>query len=200
MHNNTTLNGAQKLSYLKTQVTVDAARTIAGFPLTNVNYAQSVNLLKEHFGQPSKIVNAHMQALLNITNPSLQLQSLQVFYDTLETHIWGLNSLGKSEDSYGALLVPIIQSKLPSKLKKALAREHNDTAWTISELWAAILKEIKILEASVQVNLSNDLFDKAFPPSTTMQLHTSSPKSPQLFANQIVKKRSACVFVKLIIL
>ena len=188
VHNNTTLNGAQKFSYLKAQVTGDAARVIAGFPLTNVIYAQSVNLLKERFGQPSKIVNAHMQALLNLNNPSLQLQSLQVFYDTLETHIRGLNSLGKSEDSYGALLVPIVQSKLPSELKKALAREHNDTDWTISELRAAILKEIKILEAGVHVNLSNNLFDKAFPPSSTMQLHTSSPKSPQSFANQIVKK------------
>ena len=136
-----------------------------------------------------------MQALLNLTNPSFQLQSLQGFYDTLETHIRGLNSLGKSEDSYGALLVPIVQGKLPSELKKALAREHNDTDWTISELRAAILKEIKILEADVHVNLSN-LFDKAFPPSTTMQLHTSSPKSPQSFSNQIVKKRSACVFCK----
>ena len=56
------------------------------------------------------------------------------------------------------------------------------------------MKEIKILEADVHVNLSNDLFDKAFPPSTTMQLRTSSPKSPQSFANQIVTKRSACVF------
>ena len=119
VHNNTALNGAQKFSSLKAQVTGDAARAIAGFPLTNVNYAESLNLLKERFGQPSKIVNAHMQALLNLTNPSLQLQSLQVFYDTLETHIQGLNSLGKSEDSYGALLVPIMQSKLPSEQKKS---------------------------------------------------------------------------------
>ena len=53
-----------------------------------------MNLLKERFGQPLKIVSAHMQALLNLTNPSLQLQSLQVFSDTLEIHIRGLDSLG----------------------------------------------------------------------------------------------------------
>ena len=39
---------------------VDALRAVAGFPLTNNNYDQVVNLLEEQFGQPTKTVNAHM--------------------------------------------------------------------------------------------------------------------------------------------
>ena len=93
--------GVQKFSYLKAQLTGDASRAIAGFPLSNVNYEQAIKLLKERFGQPSKITSAHMQALLDIASPINQLTSLQLFYDTMENHVRGLESLGRSHKSYG---------------------------------------------------------------------------------------------------
>ena len=61
--NNPSLTGVQKLSYLRAQLSGDAARVITGFQLTNDNYAHSVALLKERFGQIYKQVDAHMQAL-----------------------------------------------------------------------------------------------------------------------------------------
>lgn len=54
------LGGEQKFSYLKAQLTWDASRAKAGFPLSNVNYEQAIKLLKERFGQASKIISAHM--------------------------------------------------------------------------------------------------------------------------------------------
>ena len=39
---------------------------IAGLPLTNANYQHSVSLLKEQYGQPYKLISAHIQALLEI--------------------------------------------------------------------------------------------------------------------------------------
>ena len=71
----------------------DALRAIAGFPHTNNNYEQAGNLLKGHFGQPSKIINAHMQVLLDLPNTSNQLSSLQLFYDSMENHVRGLGHL-----------------------------------------------------------------------------------------------------------
>ena len=50
------------------QLQGDAARVVIGFPLNDVNYEQSVTLLRERFGQPYKLINAHMQALLNLVN------------------------------------------------------------------------------------------------------------------------------------
>ena len=43
---------------------------ISGFPLTNNNYLPSVELLRSRFAQPHKLVNAHMQALINLPSPS----------------------------------------------------------------------------------------------------------------------------------
>ena len=72
VHSNSNLSGVQKLSYLQAQLVGDASRAIAGFPFTNNNYEQAVNLLKERFGQPRKIINAHIQALLDLLSPSYQ--------------------------------------------------------------------------------------------------------------------------------
>ena len=152
VHSNTTLGGVQKFSYLKAQLTGDASRAIAGFPLSNVNYEQAIKLLKERFGQPSKIISAHMQALLDIASPINQLTSLQLFYDTMENHVRGLESLGRSHESYGDLLVPLTLGKLPHELRKNLAREHDNPEWKFQELREAIVKEIRILEAGAQLN------------------------------------------------
>ena len=79
VHSNTSLGGVQKFTYLKAQLVGDALRAVTGFPLTNNNYQQAVTLLRERFGQPNKIINAHMQALLDLPKPIYELSSLQVF-------------------------------------------------------------------------------------------------------------------------
>jgi hypothetical protein len=79
-----------------------------------------------------------MQALFNLPNPSNDLTNLQQFYDSMETHVRGLASLGKSHESYGDLLVPIILGKLPNNLRRNLAREHSNPEWTFSQLRESI--------------------------------------------------------------
>ena len=83
-----------------------------------------------------------MQALLEFPSPTDTLASLQIFYDSVESHIRGLSSLGKSEQSYGDLLIPIIMGKLSTDIRKNLVREHSNPQWNLPDLTAAILKEI----------------------------------------------------------
>ena len=147
VHSNPNLTGVQKLSYLRAQLQGDASTAITGFPLTNTNYEHSVTLLKTRFGQPYRLVNAHMQALLDTPHPTNSLSSLQQFHDIIESHIRSLSSLGKDIESYGALLVPIILSKLPTDTKKNLARNHPIAEWRLEELQEAIQAEIRIFES-----------------------------------------------------
>ena len=146
VHSNTNLGSVQKFTYLKAQLMGDASRAVTGFPLTNSNYEQAVTLLRERFGQPNKIINAHMQALLDLPKPVYELSSLQVFYDTMENHVRGLESLGRSHESYGDLLVPIVLGKLPCDMRTNLARDHDSHEWKFQQLRESILKEIRILE------------------------------------------------------
>ena len=48
------LSGVQKFNYLRTLLQGEAARAVAGFPLTDANYSHSVEILKERFGQTPK--------------------------------------------------------------------------------------------------------------------------------------------------
>ena len=144
---NADLSLVQKFGYLRAQLQGDAANAISGLPLTDANYIHSVTLLKERFGQKHKLVDAHMEALLNIPAPSNSLTSLQSFYDTVQSHMRSLSTLGKTPDSYGTLLSSVILGKLSSDTKTRMARDHYDTEWTVEDLMASILKEIRIFEA-----------------------------------------------------
>ena len=103
---NRSLTGVQKLSYLRAQLRGEARDVIAGFQLTNASYADSVQLLKERFGEPYKQIDAHMQALIDLPGPSNTPSSVRQFYDAIESHIRSLTALGRTEDSYGSLLIP----------------------------------------------------------------------------------------------
>ena len=195
IHANPSLSGVQKFNYLKAQLQGDAARTIAGLPLTEVNYQHSIALLEERFGQPHKLVTAHMQALLEMPSPTSNLASLQAFYDSIETHTRGLSSLGKSRETYGDLLVPIILGKLPMEIRKSLAREHTNTEWTINELTSAILKEIRILESGFYTTNSQTI-----PPHrSTAAFHVVSKEmtnSTNSHNDTYGKRNLSCIYCK----
>jgi len=74
------------VAFRNSQLEGDAARAIAGLPLTESNYAHSITLLADQFGQPHNLVNAHMQALLSMPPPSNSLAGLHIFYDSGKPH------------------------------------------------------------------------------------------------------------------
>ena len=82
---------------------------------------------------------------------------MKTFYDNLETYIHGLRSLGKTEDCYGDLLIPIILEKLPSHLKTQICKEHGDQAWSLTQLKSAIYKEIQASEAGDIEDVTNNI-------------------------------------------
>ena len=195
VHNNPSLDGIQKFNYLRAQLEGDAARVIAGLPLTSANYDNAMTLLTERFGQPHKIINAHMQALLDVANPVNSLSSLQLFYDTIEGHIRGLAALGKSEDLYGALLIPIILGKLPMDIQRNLAREHGSLEWTLRDLKQGILREIRVLESGLSINPTTRLSFDQQPRMTTTSLHTGASNNTTANTQSLSSKRP-CVFCK----
>jgi len=81
--------------------------------------------------QQYKFIDAHMEALLNVTAPFNNLVSLQSFYDTIQNHTRSLSTLEKSSDSYDTLLTSVILGKLPPDTKGHMAREHYNIEWTI---------------------------------------------------------------------
>ena len=130
-----------------------------------------------------------MQVLLDMPNATTNLNSLRLFYDTIATHTRALASLGKSKESYGDILVSIILKKLPTEIRRNVAREQTNAEWTFDELTTAILKEIRVLESGYQ----------------PLDLHTSSRSTAAFHvgskgnfpgSHSGTKKSTACVFCK----
>ena len=65
----------------------------------------------------------------------------------METKIRALESLGKQQENYGGVLVPIVLEKLPFDIREHMTRQHGDYDWLLSDLRYAIFKEISIKEA-----------------------------------------------------
>ena len=105
---------------------------------------------------------------MNLPKPANNLASLQAFHDKLESHMRALQSLGKSRDSYCAMLTPMVLGKLPLELKKQFAREHSSGGWTIKDIVACILKEIRVLELGYYSNSHSH--------STAASFHTAARK------------------------
>ena len=151
IHSNYSISGIQKFTYFKAQLQGDAAKTIDGLPQ---NYQPTIELLQDRFGQPHKLIDAHMKAFMYMASPTNSLSSLHLFYDSIESRICGLRSLGRSELTYGDLVVPVIRAKLTLEVRRNIERELSSSLWNLPDLLAALQKEIRVLESGQPVHFS----------------------------------------------
>ncbi|XP_074651591.1 uncharacterized protein LOC141906246 [Tubulanus polymorphus] len=155
---NNSISPIQKFQYLQCQLHGGALKTIEGLSLTNNNYGHAMDLLKERYGQKQKITNAYMSALLELKQPRYEVDSLRNFYDTIESHVRGLQALGTSEESYGSLLIPMIMNKLPLEVRTQIARNQPPSEdWKFTSLRNSIRREIEALEIGMGDHATHDL-------------------------------------------
>ena len=60
VHKNEKISDIEKFSYLKGYLTGAAEKCIEGLSLSNDNYKQMLNLLKERYGHPQLVISSHM--------------------------------------------------------------------------------------------------------------------------------------------
>ena len=137
-----------KFNYLQSLLQKSAKESIAGLALTAVNYKEAIEILTKRFGDKSQITARHMEALMSIeaVTSNSNLPALRHLYDTLETHIRGLQSLGIPQSSYGALLSPVLLTKLPQETRLILSRKVANDQWEFGPILEALLAEIEARE------------------------------------------------------
>ena len=90
-----------------------------------------------------------MRRLYSIQKSVDNARGLRNFLDQHECHIRALEALGKTTESYGDLLIPIILDKLPPSIRKNLARVHRNEDFSLEELRQSLRHEAEILEEDV---------------------------------------------------
>ena len=66
-------------------------------------------------------------------------------YDKVESNIHCLKSLGVTSQSYGALLAPVLQNKLPSELRLIINRELTEN-WDLDKFMKILAEELEVRE------------------------------------------------------
>ena len=156
VHNNASLSDVNKFTYLKSLVLKSAKDAIEGLALTAANYEEAVAILKKCFGNQQLIISKHMEELMSTEGVSSvqDVTALRCMYNKVEVHVRGLRSLGVASASYGALLTPILQKKLPPELRIVINREITESS-DLDKLMKVLAEEIEVRERSVTTSTSS---------------------------------------------
>ena len=114
VHQSKSLSPIEKFSYLQSKLVGDAKQAIARLALSNENYDVAIRILKDRFGNKQEVVDLHYKKLINIPAPSSKVESLRVFYDSVERHFRSLEVLGQNVEQ--DVFISMIRSKLPEEV------------------------------------------------------------------------------------
>lgn len=146
IHENPALSDVDKFNYLRSLLERSARESIAGLALTAPNYKEAVSVLEKRFGNTQQIISRHMDLLLNLEPVSAvhQLRNLRRLYDSVETHVRSLKSLGVDSKTYGTLLASVLLNKLPQELRLIVSRKTSDVE--LDQLLKEVEQEIDARE------------------------------------------------------
>ncbi|CAK9820273.1 hypothetical protein ANTPLA_LOCUS10526 [Anthophora plagiata] len=127
---NDDLTPVQKLQYLRSTLTGKAAACIQSLSITDANYADALELLKEKYDCTRRILLSHCDAIRDIPKLTKDTpEALGHLIDTVNQHLRALKNLGENIASWNSILVSIILSKIST-----------DTAWH----WELTIKDKKM--------------------------------------------------------
>ena len=99
VHNNEQLSAVDKFNYLHSLLDRAAASSIQGLPLTEENYENAVEILKDRLGRKQQIISAHMEELLKLQNcPNENASQFRQIYDKINIQVRGLEALDVTAD------------------------------------------------------------------------------------------------------
>ena len=121
---NGALSNIQKFQYLKGYLLGQAEKCIEGFLLTNDNYTETLNLSKERFGNIQLIIITYVSQLMKVgIVEEGTISKLRNSLDTVESHVRALSNQGINKEHFGAILIPVIQQRIPYNIRVELSRK-----------------------------------------------------------------------------
>ncbi|XP_068675693.1 uncharacterized protein [Montipora foliosa] len=178
IHKNPKLSPFDKFNYLNSLLMKPVLDAISGLSLTASNYEEAIAILKKRFGNKQQIINRHLDILVNVSAViNEDPRKLRELYDTLESHVRSLKSLGLPSGSYGSLLSSIIMNKLPQELRLIISREIKDQEWHLDIIMRVLEKELEARERAVlhdesQLSAESQAFPNFQMRTTTSALFT----------------------------
>ncbi|XP_045772935.1 uncharacterized protein LOC123872601 [Maniola jurtina] len=121
VHTDAALTNVQKLHYLKTSITGEAAALLKFIEITDDNYSLAWDILKNRYGSRRLIVNSLLKRLFSIRKSNNNIQSAQHIKTLLDTTSEIINSLRNQRidtDSWDPILIFLTVQKLDQESHK----------------------------------------------------------------------------------
>ena len=143
IEHNRNLTKIEKFTCLRGYLEGTALQAIDGFPLTNDNYTNVWNILKERYGNPQLITSCHINNLIELEAVSgSNVKDLRDLFDKIKINVRALKTTEIHEDQVGPLLIPIVLKKLPNVIRLQISRRLGKESWNIEEFMDCINTEI----------------------------------------------------------
>lgn len=113
VHDNIDIPPVQKFVYLKSLLTGEAAGYVANFKTEEANYELAVERLQSRYGKDDVQRNRLMTKLADMKPIDQSNKAMRDTVDERCATVRALQVQGVTPDQYGALLMPLIESKLP---------------------------------------------------------------------------------------
>ena len=116
--------------------------------MTTGNYGDAFKILQERFGHIQVLISAFMQQFVSLPKfkSANDISGLRKLFDKVENSVRNLKTFSVDPDTYGSLLVPLINEKLPNDLKLLIARQLDSDVWSLSKMLEYLKKEIEAKE------------------------------------------------------
>lgn len=89
------IQDVDKLLYLQSVLEGEAKQVIEGLNTTSANYQIAVNTLKERYGKPGAVIDAHYVALFRLETADQSVKGCRNVLNEIERHLRILKSLGE---------------------------------------------------------------------------------------------------------
>ncbi|XP_075990254.1 uncharacterized protein LOC142985897 [Anticarsia gemmatalis] len=184
IHECTKLSDIEKIHYLKTSVTGEAALLLKHIQPTSANYIQAWESLTHRYNNKRIIVNALLKRLFALKKCSHQSAvQLKVLLDTTSEIINSLKNLNVNTDSWDPLIVFLVAQKLDPESHK----EWEQAAYSVNSEDLSTWKDLReFLEATFR---ALELVTPASSTRTTKErvLHVTTSEN---------EKKKSCVLCK----
>ena len=116
---NRSLQGSQKLQYLKASVQSDAARLLNSTPVTGHNFDIAMNTLINCYKNKRIIILTHLHSIVSYRSLTTdKARDLRNFIEAMDKHRLALQNLGEQVNSQDIFFVYLISEKLPTETRK----------------------------------------------------------------------------------
>ena len=136
-----------------------ALSAIYGLSLNSANCKKAIDILQQRYGNTQVLTSAHMIKFVQLAKikSSSDVKGLRNMYHQIEISVRNLKSLDIDINTFGSLLVPLLNDKLPSELRVILSRQFENDIWRLDDMLKCLKTDVEAKERSMFIGTSFEL-------------------------------------------